>query len=210
MRRLAAALAMALSWSIGPMAPAGASEGALDVSRNGVTWVDSISDPLFDADLRWIPGDTRTASFFVRHRGGTPGHLVVDVIGSTAGGLLDSGDLHISARGGGGTWTEVNRPGTHRLLTVPGLASGSIEKVHVTVAFDRLSQNATQLSSTRLLFRITLTDTAATGNPNGNDDGMLPDTGGPSRWWLAVGAAALIVGGLALRATRRRVGSDHD
>ena len=204
---LMAVLLVALPCSVAFSTPAAATEGALDVSQDGVTWVDSITDPLFDSDVRWIPGESRTGSFFIRHRGGTPGHLVVDVIGSASGGLLDSGDLHVSARGGGGTWREISTAGTHRLLTVPDLPSGAIEKIVVTVAFDQRSTNATQQSAAHLLFRVTLTESSATDGPgeehDGGGNGPLPDTGAPDAWWLAVTAAVLIATGLLLVASSR-------
>ena len=38
---------------------------ALQLSLDGVTWTESIRQPLFDPDTRCVPGDTRTARFFV-------------------------------------------------------------------------------------------------------------------------------------------------
>jgi LPXTG-motif cell wall-anchored protein len=208
---LTAAVLAGGSWSA-----ASAATGGLEVSMDGSTWVDSISDPLFDSDLRWVPGDARTASFFVRNQGGSTADLTVDVIGSTAGGLLDSGDLSITATGGGGVWEAANSPGTHRLLTTPDVADGATEEIEVTVAFNGASPNQTQLLAAELTFLVTLTDDRA-GGPGEDDDegdggrddgdgslgGLLPDTGATLMRWVAVIAAILLGTGLAVLARRR-------
>ena len=211
---LTAAVLVGGSWSA-----ASAATGGLAVSADGSTWVDSISDPLFDSDLRWVPGDARAASFFVRNQGGSTADLTVDVIGSTAGGLLDSGDLSITATGGGGVWEAANSPGTHRLLTTPDIADGATEEIEVTIAFDGASPNQTQLLAAELTFLVTLTDDRAGGpgedddegdGDSGSDDGdgslggLLPDTGATLLRWVAVIAAVLLGTGLAVLARHRR------
>lgn len=174
----------------------------LALSRDGQSWTSSIDAPLFDESMRWVPGDTESAQFFVRNQGGTPGDLTVDVISSRAGRLMDSGDLHITAKGGGGTWSSVSKGGTHRLLSSPDIADGAVVPITVTVAFDADSTSITQLRSTSFTLRVTLSESARTGGGDGDGNGLLPDTGAPATWIAGLGA--LLVGvGLAFVARRR-------
>lgn len=181
--------------------------GELGLSLDGTHWLSSISTPLFDPSFRWVPGDSDTATFFVRNQGGSTGDLTVDILGSKAGDLINSGDLHVTAKGGGGAWKTVSEGGTHRLLTAPHIPNGHVNEISVTVSFDAYSSNLTQLRSSELNFRITLTESAATANGGS----ALPDTGAADLRWYAASAAFFIATGLALvsrRATSARE-ADH-
>ena len=147
--------------------------------------------------MRWVPGDSEHATFFVRNNGGSAGDLTVDVLGSSAGKLLDSGSLQITAKGGGGAWTSVSAPGRHRLLTAPRVPDGKVEPIAVNVAFDSAAINMTQLRAAKLGFRVTLSEStsASPGSP-------LPDTGAPDLRWYAALSAILIGIGLALVSRR--------
>lgn len=184
--------------------------GELGLSLDGVNWASSITDPLFDPSFRWVPGDSETETFYVRNQGGSAGDLAVDVIGSQAGALLDSSDLHITARGGGGDWVTVSESGTHRLLTAPDIADGAEAPIDVNVSFDGASPNQTQLLAADLAFRITLSESSPGGPDNGSDGGgLLPGTGAPELGWLIAIGAALIGIGLAFVSRRReQVGVD--
>lgn len=177
------------------------------LSLDGVTWVESISDPLFDPSLRWVPGDSHTVRVFVRNQGGSPGDLTVEVIGSQAGGLLDSGDLHITATGEGGEWVTVSEGGTHRLLMAPDIADGSVEAIDVNVSFDESSPNQTQLLAADLTFLITISESKAgagtNGGPGADAGGLLPGTGATELRWITAIAAILVGIGLALVGRRR-------
>lgn len=184
-------------------APAAAAD-ELGLSRDGTTWSSSIDTPLFGTSIRWVPGDSRTAVFYVRNQGGTPGDLTVDVTSSGPGNLMESEDLRITAKGGGGNWVSVNEPGTRRLLSTPDIADSATVPITVSVAFDADSVNTTQLRSTSLRLNVNLSESAS--EPIENDGllgGLLPDTGAPSTW--IVGAAALLLGmGAALLRRRDR------
>lgn len=196
MKRLAASLFIMLI-SVGTTAPAHAA-GELGLSVDGVTWVQSINTPLFDSSMKWVPGDSESVVFYLRNQGGSAGNLTVDVIGSKAGRLLDSGDLHITATGGGGDWQVVSRSGQHRLLTAPNIADQAVVPITVSATFDQSSTNDTQLSSANVRFLVSLSQAAAV-----DDDGAgLPDTGAPNLLPYAALSAILLGTGLGF-VTRR-------
>lgn len=193
-RHLTALVAAVTMILMTPVAANAADE--LGLSRDGVTYADNLSGPLFDASVRWVPGDSRTATFYVRNQGGTQARLTVDLLGDHTGELLDSGDLHVTAIADGRSGV-VSDGAERRLLTLPGIEDQQVVPVTVTVDFDLSSPNATQLLSTDLRFRVALEQTSAV---IGED---LPDTGARIPWWLAVLAAVCIGGGTALIARRR-------
>lgn len=189
-------------------------EDELDLSRDGRTWTSTIDAPLFDEAMRWVPGDSETAQFYVRGRGGTAGDLTVDVISTPSDQLLESGDLRITARGGGGAWTPVVEGGTQRLLSTPSIADGAVVPVTVTATFDAAATNMTELRATRLKFRVSLTESipdSGTTTPGHEPEAargtLLPDAGGPALWWTAAGVALAGLGGLIV--SRRDVQSNQ-
>ncbi len=209
-RRLARLLGMTLLLAATTATPAVAAD-ELGLSLDQVHWSSSISTPLFDPSLRWVPGDSESATFYIRNQAGDAGDLTVDLLGSTAGNLIDSGDLHITAKGGGGDWTTVSEPGRHRLLSAPTIAAGQVVPIEVAVVFDAASVNQTQLRATRLTFRITLSQSRqGPGDEADDPDGApLPDTGGLSVWALRLAAFLVLLGlALSVRANRRVVSSD--
>lgn len=207
-------LGMTLILSAASASPALAAD-ELGLSLDGVNWSSSISDPLFDPSFRWVPGDSETATFYVRNQGGSAGDLVVDVIGSQAGSLLDSGGLHITATGGEGDWVTVSESGTHRLLTAPEIADGAVAPIDVKVSFDESSPNQTQLLAAEMTFRITLSESVpggsgtAGGSGTNTDGSGLPGSGAPELRWIAAIGAILFGTGLALVARRRDAGREE-
>lgn len=189
-RHLVRLVGMTFLLAVPAAAPAHAAN-ELGLSLDQKTWTSSISTPLFDPDIRWVPGDSESATFYVRNHGGDAGDLTVDVLGSTAGNLIDSGDLHITAKGGGGDWTMVSTAGRHRLLSAPSIPDGHIVPIKVNVLFDAASVNPTQLRSSKLSFHITLSQSTA----GSDSDQALPDTGAPDiRLYAALSAILLSVG----------------
>ena len=195
-RRFARLVGMTLILASTSASPAAAA-GELGLSLDGTHWTSSITTPLFDPSFRWVPGDSETESFFVRKQGGSRGDLTVDVLGPTADGLIESGDLHVTAKGGGGTWATVSEGGTHRLLTAPDIADGKVSEVKVTVSFDSASTNPTQLLASELSFRVTLSESAPSGDVDDSGAG-LPDTGAPNVLLFAVLSALFLGTGLGL------------
>ena len=189
----------------------------LGLSADGVTWSPSLNQPLFDSSQLWVPGDSETARFYVRNQGGTPADLTIDILGSTTSDLFDTGDLHVTATGGGGNWVTVSERGEHRLLTRPDLSDGAAVPIDVTVVLDADSTNVSQFRSAELDFRVTLTEVVAggTGTDGGStdDDGSggspLPGIGSTvSGWFLPVGALLLGLGlALVFAPAQREVGA---
>lgn len=179
--------------------------GRLGLSVDGVHWSQSITRSLFDQTMRWVPGDSETATFFVRNQGGTPGDLAVDVLGSHTDDLVNSRHLHITAQGGGGSWTTVSDGGTHRLLTEPNIPNGHVDAIRVNVALDFSSPNQTQIQAADLNFRVTLSESLPHGDTGGNSS-ELPGTGAPETAWYSAIGAMLIGIGLAFVSKRR----EHD
>jgi LPXTG-motif cell wall-anchored protein len=184
------------------------------LSRDGVTWTPELVDPLFDSSVRWVPGDERTESFFVRNDSAQAGRLAIDILGTPVHTLLDTGDLDIDAQGAGGAWVSVSTPGTHRLLSDGSVPADDARRVDVTVHFDSASTNVSQLKSLELAFRVSLVqdvdeDGSDSDGSDGSDDsddasGLLPDTGAPSPWWALGGLVTLGIGLLMSRRTPRR------
>lgn len=194
-------LLMTVLASLTLASPAHAEDG-ISFSRDGDTWTSSIDGPLFDQSMRWVPGDSESARFFIRNDGGTPGDLTIDVTSSSAGDLIDTGDVRVMARGGGGRWTSTTKGGTQRLLSTRAIADGAVVPITVTIAIDADSTNVTQLRSTSFTFDARLTE-------SGDDDGtatrgLLPDTGAPLTWILALGAVIVGTGTAVLARHRDR------
>ncbi len=198
MKRVSARLLGMTAILLSASAAQAAAESELQLSVDGVLWVNSIDGPLFDAAMRWVPGDSESVTFYLRNNGGTSADLTIDVIGSKAGKLLDSGDLHITAEGGGGEWTIVSEPGQHRLLTAPDIADEVVEPITVSASFDKSSTNDTQLTAANLRFIVTLSQSADVA---GEGD-LLPDTGAPDVVLYAALSAILLGTGLGF--VRRR------
>ena len=102
-RRVAVVVAGALL----PLAyagPAHASEEVL-VSNTDSGFAKTLAEPLFDPALRWVPGDVRSATFYVRNNSADPAGLSLSVIDEDAGKLLDSGALHLRVSSGGTRWS---------------------------------------------------------------------------------------------------------
>lgn len=198
-RRLGRLVGMSLILASTSSAPASAA-GELGLSLDGTHWLSSISSPLFEPSFRWVPGDSETETFFVRNQSGSTGYLTVDILGSTADNLIESGALRITAKGGGGNWTTVSEGGTQRLLTAPNIADGKVSAIKVTVSFDASSTNPTQLLASEMTFRITLSESASGAVTDAGD--ALPDSGAPNVLLLAALSAIFIGTGLGL-VTRR-------
>lgn len=187
-------------------APAAAAD-ELGISSDGVTFAPTFHGPLFDSAIRWVPGDTRDATFYVRNQGGTPARMSVDLLGDHVGDLLDSGDLTITASAGGESGsTTVGEE--RRLITLPTVEADEIVPVTISVDFTFSSPNNTQLRSTDLIFRINLSQTAGV---LGEDDELLPDTGAPQIIWIVALGSVLLGTGVAIVSRHRETqqGESH-
>ncbi|MEN8674167.1 hypothetical protein [Nocardioides sp.] len=166
---------------------------ALQLSLDGVTWTESIRQPLFDPDTRWVPGDTRTARFFVRNAKPDSGDLRVVLERPTREALLDTGFLSLAARAGNGPWTEVESGGRHELIDGAAVESQEEEVVLLRASLAADAPNGTMVLASDLDLTLTLTqegivDDATSedddggngngGNGNGGDSGGSPGSPG--------------------------------
>jgi hypothetical protein len=159
----------------------------------------SVSDTgVFDAAVRWVPGDARTESFLVRNEGPSPALVSLQAFEEGSGSL--AADVRITARRDDGTWRTIgNAPvglGETRLLV------GEATPIVVRAAYDPASTSRSQARSLDLTFVVTLTGDQA---PATEDNEALPDTGNPASVPLVLLAAGLVGVGTGLMAgTRRR------
>lgn len=185
-------------------APAWADEVGL--SHDGERWGDTLVEPLFDADTIWVPGDSRTVSFYVRHDADTDAVLTATVRSDDSDDLL--ADAHIALRArAGDAWFRLSNGEPSPELTEASIRAGAPVKVEVQAAFDPRSSNASQADSLSLEFEITMTE-ALTDRPGDRPDdpppGWLPPTGADvSATWLWA-AGLLVVMGTALMIAGRR------
>jgi len=216
MRRvLAGGLLFLVALGVAP--PATAVDGdAVALSADGRRWGSELSAPLFDPAVRWVPGDSRTASFWVRNDGGDTGRLVITAQLVEPDGPLN-GTVALRLRTAG---TSVDlTPG--RPTAVGTLRAGARTRAEVEAVFDPASSNVTQSERLRFAFDVTLsgdgpaatagtspgTSSGAPGAGGEASDGAtptLPGTGAEARWWWLVAAAALVGGGGALVVRNRR------
>jgi hypothetical protein len=225
MKSFVATLGAAFVLTVALASPA-AADDELSVSNDGVAYARDLTAPLFDPGLRWVPGDVESSTFYVKNNDDFGARLDLDLLGDHIGDLLDSGDLHVTATAGTGFSGIASDGSVTRILDGASVPGGAVVPVTVTVSFDEDSPNATQLRSTDIRLRITLTQTEFPNgddedsdddndDDNGTDDGeeddngVLPDTGtGLSAWMLVLGG--LTVGlGAAIARREPHTGSNH-
>lgn len=225
-RRISAVAAtLTLAAALLIMSASTAHADQLEISSDGRTWVDDLSDPVFDPGLRWVPGDDGQESFWVRNTAATAGDLSLTVEVAPGDELIGTDVVELRVRTGGSDWMEIERLGQPQSLQ-RRLAPGEEEEIVVTAEYRGDAGNETQRDRTELSFTATLTDASA-GEPSapptdgptsppapgpdepGPDEpapppgGDLPDTGaGPVLWLLPVGAAAIGIGVSLLRRGR--------
>lgn len=209
----------------------------LQLSHDGSSWSDGLTGGLFDPAVLWVPGDVRTATFFVRNRTEDTGTVTVDLHGSAVDSLMRTGDLAVAARAGASRWCSVSTPGDHRIAT-SHVPAGAQEKVSVRVSFDPRATNASRVKQLRLAFDVRLSRTIDARDTSGGrcdvktgDDGtsrdahghrvddqggleasdghgLLPDTGSPFTLLGLLAATVMVLGGARLVARRREVGHE--
>jgi hypothetical protein len=154
---------------------------ALEVSLDGLTWSDAITTPLFDPALRWVPGDVRTARFFVRNNREESGDLQVVIDRTISEALRDTGFLTIAARAGNGRWREIAAGGRQVLIASDNVGAGQQMGVQLRASFDyAAAPNQTMVLASDLDLTITLTQDgivrdASSGEPMTGFDPAGPD-----------------------------------
>lgn len=187
-------------------APAARADDETAVSRDGTTWAADITVPLFDPGFRWVPGDSESATFYVRNDGPTSARLRIEARGDDADELLARDDIQLAARAAGGAWIALENGVSSGALTDAALRRGGIVQVDVRAQFDPASPNRSQDELLPLAFVVTLSGDVADQGDNGDsgDSAPLPDTGAAVAAWQIWLAVVLIGAGLALVVRRRR------
>lgn len=216
---LVAGLVTGLLLPAGPVAHAATAHdpgSEVAVSRDGTHWSDSLAAPLFDPAVRWVPGDVRTALFYVRNRDADAGDLRVTVQRTPRDALIGTGWLTVSARAGQGPLVDVAQGGSQTLVEQAAVAPTSVVPVHVTATLDPAAPDGTQVLATDLDLHVTLTRSVPgsgapagtpAGTPGAAPTGALPDTGSDLQPWVVPLALLMLASGTVLVARHRHVRS---
>ncbi len=166
----AAGLIMLGLVGLAPARPAVAQADQLQVSLDGRHWSSRIDRPLFDADRRWVPGDTETVTVWARNTSTDIAGLTIRILDQDPGSRLDD-DLQLSATANGQPMS-----GTTGYPVVPG----DPVRVDITLLFPAAATNASQRRLVDVTLRLTLTQRVGSAPPipPGSEPG-LPDTGAP-------------------------------
>lgn len=222
MKRTVIAFLSVLAIALTSAGPASAAD-ELGLSKDGVVFGSSLTN-LFDPTFTWVPGDSQSATFWVKNQSTDTASLAIDILGDKAGSLLDSDKLHVTVTGAGGIAIPASGGAAQLVLLAAGIAPGQVVPINVLVDFDFGAGNDTQLLSSDLNFRVTLTQSSVTppnsvpgrdGNGSGgstgtdnsggsdNGSGLLPNTGAPEVLWALVLGSLFLGTGLAFASRRR-------
>lgn len=200
------------------LAPVGAhAADEIGISRDGTSWSSNLDEPLFDPGLRWVPGDTRTSSFFVRNQGPSGSAITIEVRSLDSDELLADDDIHLRARAAEGAWVDLRNEVTSTRLTEETIEQAAAVRVDVNATFDRASTNQSQVGRLAIAFRVRLADAdadAAAGEPGdgdldgaapsaGDTVGHLPDTGFATPRWIVLSGLGLALVGVLLASRLR-------
>ena len=180
-------------------------DGRLGLSLDGKTWTSDLHDGLFEDTVRWVPGDQRTATFYVRNQSDEEARLEVWIDDTRRDELIESGDLTITAKGSTGAWTPADGPGSVELLRVEPLPAGAMEQVEVAVTLAADATNQSQDTGLDLAFTVQLSERVESSGQQPPDG--LPGTGGV-RLIVTLGGLGLIAAGWII--TRRRKATPHE
>lgn len=228
MSRMLRLVALVLLLSL-TAAPAHAA-GEIGLSPDGKKWSNKLAAPLFDSTVRWVPGDERTATFYVRNQSSSDALLDLVIEGSTVDDLMRTGDLTVTAQGGDSPWRAARAVGPQTMVQSQPLPPGTTNKMTITVAFAESSPNLSKRLAFDFNLRLSLTENTSgivlppgqngskpgngqgngPGNGNGNSglQSLLPGTGNIIHgWWVALGLA--LTGGGAVLVARRRKEENH-
>jgi LPXTG-motif cell wall-anchored protein len=204
----------------------------IGLSDDGVTWSSGLDAPLFDPDVRWVPGDSRTESFFVRNEGPSGASLTIVARSADEDDLLSDDHIDLRARADGGAWVELRNGVASTRLNEREIEQDGVVEVDVNATFDPTSTNRSQVRRLALDLRVRLADAAGTDGESDADadggadadldgsgvdadldppareeaTGALPGTGTTTEQWILLLGAALVLAGTSL-AVRRR---DHE
>lgn len=161
MRALLGGLVLGAMTVVGFGAPASAAS-QLELSADGVHWAAALPGPLFDPTFRWVPGDSETASFWVRNHTGASAVLNLSMLATQAGALGGLNGVAVQARVDNGPWASSAVPGQRAALisnaAMPGKAERRID-VRLSFPYGSANDNATQDQHLGLTFNVSLTQT---------------------------------------------------
>lgn len=202
---LFSALAAVALLAAGSGVASASSPSPIGLSNDGVVWGDALTDPLFDSTARWVPGDTRAASFHVRNGGPTAAAVRIEIRPATGAGRLGPHDVEIAARAAGGSWHALANGTPSDWLTDRAIERGGQVRVEVRVRFRWGSSNHSMRAGLPLVLEVRLVEAAATeAGPLDDTTEALPEAGSgvsPLVVWLGT---VLVGCGLALVAAGRR------
>ena len=214
-------------------APAYADE-ELGLSRDGTNWSQSLSKPLFPANVIWVPGDISIAGFWVRNQGPTVSEVMVDVVwegkaasaGENAGAsssvsaasILKDGHIHLAARSDDGPWVDLDNGDDSNRLSTSAMPVGAQSRVEVRATYDAAATEQAKFHDLGFSFRVTIQPFSGLGGGQSNSTGppgaqppgaqeiagFLPGTGAPKVMWIAAIGAILVGVGMSLVEGRRR------
>ncbi len=139
-------------------AGAASAQGELEVSEDGRHWSTGLTQPPFDPELVWVPGDKHVADFRIRNNAPTPADFTLTMLGEDTAGLLESDQFRIKARVSGGPWRQLKSFDHGQRLNHVPLNSGSVSTVEVLVGFMPDEGNDTQLQQLSFDFRMQLSE----------------------------------------------------
>ncbi len=183
MRRTLGAGALTGALLVAGLLPA-AADPRIGLSQDGRSFAEQLTEPLFDPAVRWVPGDVRTETLWVRNDSGQSADLTVTLDAPALAGLLASGDVEISSRVRGSEAVVEALPAT--VAAAEGLTAGEAVPVELTVTMVRAADDATMRAGGALGLQVRLTESSA-GQGDGSvgpgtapgDDLVLDDGGSP-------------------------------
>lgn len=154
-------------------APAAAAQ-EIGLSRDGVTFAEQLPGPIFEPSTLWVPGDERSATFFVRNQGVSAADLTILVTEGDDGGLISSGDADLSAVAPGSVEQTPASEAADGVVLERRLAKGESVPVTLTLSYDEAADNETQdlMDGIGVNVRLAGDETAGGGVVDvGGDDG---------------------------------------
>lgn len=181
-------------------------EDRLGVSADGSTWTTVLAGPLFDPSERWVPGDVRSSTFYVRNQAAEGGTLAIEATAVDLDALVAHDDITLELRRDGGAWEPLPADGRPHGLARPGLPASADARIDVRASFTPTSPNRSQTSQLQLDLRVLLTEATEVAGPSDDEPGgLLPDTGGVELAVLVAGVGFILIGyAIVLGATRNR------
>lgn len=188
-------------------AAADPNEPGILLSFDKSTWVETLAHDLFDDTIRWVPGDERTETFWLKNNGPVESVVSVESEGTGTEDLVKMGDIDVDLRVDNGPWGTLESL-NDRLIQAGFANAGSVSKVDVRVSLVGESPNYSQLQTIDfdLVIRLTQNAPLPPEPPVIDPDSYtgLTATGGQAIGQIAfIGLLGAIVGVLFLIKRRR-------